>query len=71
MSQIETIFDKSSQGRVGIALPPLDVPKQDALDSSLLREKKAALPELSEFDVVRHFTNLSNKNFSIDRKVFI
>jgi glycine dehydrogenase subunit 2 len=70
MSHIETIFDKSSNGRVGITLPPLDVPSQDTLDDSLLRKEKANLPELSEFDVVRHFTNLSNKNFSIDRNFY-
>jgi glycine dehydrogenase subunit 2 len=70
MSQIETIFDKSSKGRLGIALPPLDVPTQASLDGALAREKKAELPELSEFDVVRHFTNLSNKNFSIDRNFY-
>jgi glycine dehydrogenase subunit 2 len=71
MSCVETIFDKSSNGRVGIKLPTLDVPKSDKkLDKSLLREQKALLPQLSEFDVVRHYTNLSNKNFSIDKNFY-
>ncbi len=69
MSKPMTIFDKSQEGRKGIKLPPLDVPEV-SIDSSLLREDDAKLPELSEFDVVRHFTNLSNKNFSIDKNFY-
>ena len=64
-----TIFDKSQEGRHGIPLPKLDVPKVE-LDSKYLRDEKAALPQLSEFDVVRHYTNLSNKNFAIDKNFY-
>ncbi|MGB5506743.1 MAG: aminomethyl-transferring glycine dehydrogenase subunit GcvPB [Sulfurovum sp.] len=67
---IQTIFDKSQNGRKGIALPPLDVEINATIDSSLLREQKARLPQVSEFDVVRHFTNLSNKNMSIDKNFY-
>ena len=67
---IKTIFDKSQQGRKGIALPPMDVEVDAKIDSSLLRERKARLPQVSEFDVVRHFTNLSNKNMSIDKNFY-
>lgn len=67
---IQTIFDKSQNGRKGIALPPLDVEVNATIDSSLLREQKARLPQVSEFDVVRHFTNLSNKNMSIDKNFY-
>jgi glycine dehydrogenase subunit 2 len=67
---IQTIFDKSQNGRKGIELPPLDVEVNATIDSSLLREKKARLPQVSEFDVVRHFTNLSNKNMSIDKNFY-
>ena len=65
----KTIFDKSKTDRVGIQLPPMDVPSY-SLDSSLLRENDAKLPELSEFDVIRHYTNLSNKNMSIDKNFY-
>ncbi|RXJ68445.1 glycine dehydrogenase (aminomethyl-transferring) [Halarcobacter ebronensis] len=64
-----TIFDKSQEGRKGIGLPKLDVPKIEILNE-FKREQKAQLPELSEFDVVRHFTNLSSKNFAIDKNFY-
>jgi len=67
---IQTIFDKSQNGRAGIALPPLDVELNTSLDSTLLRATKAKLPQVSEFDVIRHFTNLSNKNMSIDKNFY-
>jgi glycine dehydrogenase subunit 2 len=62
------IFEKSSPGKKGYMLPPLDVPAVDA--SSLLgaahRDKRAELPELSEIEIVRHFTRLSTWNYAID-----
>ncbi len=67
---IKTIFDKSQKGRRGIQLPPMDVDATATINSSLLRKNKARLPEVSEFDVVRHFTNLSNKNMSIDKNFY-
>ena len=57
-------FDLSRPGRIGCALPPLDVPEA-ALPDELLREE-LSLPELSQLDVVRYFTGLSQRNFSID-----
>ena len=68
--KIKTIFDKSQNGRKGIGLPPLDVSVDTKINSSFLREEKARLPEVSEFDVIRHFTNLSNKNMSIDKNFY-
>ncbi len=68
--KVQTIFDKSQEGRIGIKLPPLDVQVSNTLNKSLLREQKAKLPELSEFDVVRHYTNLSSKNMSIDKNFY-
>ena len=65
-----TIFEKSHVGRSGINLPKQQVADASELDSSLLRQESAKLPELSEFDVVRHFTNLSKKNFSIDSNFY-
>eukprot|EP01029_Cantina_marsupialis_P029479 TRINITY_DN78079_c0_g2_i1.p1 TRINITY_DN78079_c0_g2~~TRINITY_DN78079_c0_g2_i1.p1 ORF type:complete len:260 (+),score=53.87 TRINITY_DN78079_c0_g2_i1:37-816(+) len=69
MSKVLTIFDKSQEGRKGISLPKLDVPKSE-IKKEFTRENKAQLPELSEFDVVRHFTNLSTKNFAIDKNFY-
>ena len=65
-----TIFEKSQENRVGIKLPPLEVPTSPVLAESLRRKQKAKLPQLSEFDTIRHFTNLSTKNFSIDKNFY-
>ena len=70
MSCTITIFDKSCDGRKGINLPPLDVEVATSLSENFLREEKAKLPQLSEFDIVRHYTLLSNKNFSIDKNFY-
>ena len=63
------IFEFSTPGRVGFSFPAPDVPEL-ALDALVpaehLREEPAALPEVSELDVVRHYTRLSHRNFSID-----
>jgi glycine dehydrogenase subunit 2 len=59
-----TIYELSSAGRQGVRFPEPDVPLAE-LPAGLLRED-LPLPELSELDVVRHFTNLSKLNYSID-----
>jgi glycine dehydrogenase subunit 2 len=62
------IFEKSSPGKRAYKLPPLDVPEVDV--SSCLgvahRKTPAALPELSEIEIIRHFTRLSTWNYAID-----
>jgi glycine dehydrogenase subunit 2 len=62
------LFEKSSPGKRAFRLPPLDVPVVDA--ASLLgaarRDQGAELPELSEIEIIRHFTRLSTWNYSID-----
>jgi glycine dehydrogenase subunit 2 len=63
------IFDKSSPGRIGYSFSTNDLEKKpvsDYLPREQLRKKEARLPELFELDVVRHYTRLSHKNFSID-----
>jgi len=63
------IFEKSQPGRRGYALPALDVPSIDpasVLPKESLRPQAAELPEMSELDVIRHYTRLSQLNFSID-----
>jgi glycine dehydrogenase subunit 2 len=59
------IFEQSSPGRTATAqLPPSK--KGIDLDPHLLRKKPPRLPECSELQVIRHYTKLSQKNFSID-----
>src|ERR1022692_2010721 len=62
------IFEKSSPGKAAWKLPPLDVPAVDAgkLLGAARRDKAAELPELSEIEIIRHFTRLSTWNYAID-----
>jgi glycine dehydrogenase subunit 2 len=62
------IFERSQGGRVGYRLPKLDVPeKADILPANLRRDDDLdGVPEVSEIDVVRHFTRISTWNYSID-----
>jgi len=60
------IFEKSSTGRRAEAQAPLTKPELSAIPESMRRQSATGLPEASELQVVRHFTNLSRKNFSID-----
>ncbi|MCC6805576.1 MAG: aminomethyl-transferring glycine dehydrogenase subunit GcvPB [Anaerolineae bacterium] len=59
-----TIYDQSVPGRTGATLPDVDVP-ETALPADLLRDD-LDLPEVSELQVIRQFTNLSKLNYSID-----
>jgi len=59
-----TIYEMSAPGRSGVRFPEPDVP-QTPLPEGLLRAS-LPLPELSELDVVRHFTALSRQNYCID-----
>ena len=63
------VFEKGSPGRRGFNLPELDVPEKpisELIDSKLLRTEIPGMPELSEVDVIRHFTRLSTWNYHID-----
>jgi glycine dehydrogenase subunit 2 len=64
------IFERSQPGRAGFSLPPLDV-DETALDDIIPRQLQrdddlAGMPEVTEVDVVRHFTRISTWNYSID-----
>ena len=59
------IFEVSKSNRCAYSLPK-DNMKEYKLPSKFKRESDLLLPELSELDVVRHFTNLSKKNFGVD-----
>ncbi len=60
------IFDRSRPGRRAGGLAPRVEETADDLPATCLRKRPPALPEVSELDVVRHYTRLSQKNFSID-----
>jgi len=60
------IFEHSRTGRNGAPQSPKQKANVDDIPASLLRKNRAVLPEVSEMQAVRHFTRLSQKNFSID-----
>jgi glycine dehydrogenase subunit 2 len=62
------VFEKSSPGKRAYKLPPLDVPAVDpaALLGDAHRKTAGLLPELSEIEIIRHFTRLSTWNYAID-----
>jgi glycine dehydrogenase subunit 2 len=62
---VQLIFEKSKTGQRAVTLDPLDVPEAPPAPA-FCRTRPAALPEVTELDVVRHFTNLSRLNFGID-----
>jgi glycine dehydrogenase subunit 2 len=67
------LFEISSPGKVGYQLPPLDVPAVDpaqALGAAQTRSEIEDFPEVSEVDVIRHFTRLSTWNYGIDLGMF-
>lgn len=68
MSDLPLIFERSRKGRIGCMPPKCDVPVSDMAEligSGFVREP-AELPEVGELEVVRHFTNLSHRNYGID-----
>jgi glycine dehydrogenase subunit 2 len=65
----ELIFERSRPGRRAIDLPAADVPVEELsslIPAAFLRQEPAGLPEVSQLDLVRHFTELSNRTFGVD-----
>lgn len=60
------IFELSKPGRSGYSLPENEFGKAAEMPESLARKSALKLPEVSEVDVVRHYTNLSQMNFGVD-----
>jgi glycine dehydrogenase subunit 2 len=62
------LFEKSAPGKRAYKMPPLDVPPVNAeeLLQGACRTQYAQLPELSEIEIIRHFTRLSTWNYAID-----
>ena len=63
------LMERSVPGRVGHTLPPLDVPEQEAPPAELLRDD-LPMPEVSEGEIVRYFSQMSQANFSIDHNFY-
>ena len=64
-----TVFERSRSGRRAFTCPERDVPEipvEELLPAGMVRERPAELPEISEPELVRHYTTLSSKNFHLD-----
>ncbi len=69
------LIEQSKQGRKAYCFPPMDLPKGfyqalPPLPESIRREQPARLPEVSELDVVRHFTRLSTMAHGVDNGMY-
>jgi len=64
------IFQKSVPGRRGVRLPECDVSSSGKIPAEYRRSRDAELCELSELDVVRHFTELSRRNIGVDNAFY-
>lgn len=63
------IFEHSKEGRTSYSLPELDVEDVDLeaeLEERYIRKSEPMLPEVSELDIIRHYTGLSKRNFGVD-----
>ena len=67
---MELIFERSVPGRRCTRFPQSDVPAANDIPQEYLRHSACELPEVSELDAVRHFTNLSRLNFSVDTNFY-
>ncbi|MFQ5816622.1 MAG: aminomethyl-transferring glycine dehydrogenase subunit GcvPB [Terriglobia bacterium] len=67
------IFEKSSPGKHAYSLPPLDVPAvkpEEALGMQFVRHEIEGFPEVSEIEIIRHFTRLSTWNYGVDTGMY-
>ncbi|MCQ2178473.1 MAG: aminomethyl-transferring glycine dehydrogenase subunit GcvPB [Bacteroidales bacterium] len=60
------VFELSKPGRIGFSLPEGGADLSAAIPAGIARQSELGLPEVSEVDVVRHYTNLSQMNFGVD-----
>ncbi|MFW5838094.1 MAG: aminomethyl-transferring glycine dehydrogenase subunit GcvPB, partial [Desulfovibrionaceae bacterium] len=67
---MSTIFDQSAPGRLGCVPSKPEKGAEAYIPKDLLREEAPDMPEVSELDVVRHFTRLSRKNFGVDSNFY-
>jgi glycine dehydrogenase subunit 2 len=69
LNERRLLMERSRPGRTGVSLPVCDVPQSPLPDAALLRDD-LDLPEVSEGEVVRYFTTLSQLNFSVDTNFY-
>jgi glycine dehydrogenase subunit 2 len=67
---MQLIYEKHKEGRHGFCFSKPDVPQAKPLDAKYCRSKDTNIASLSELDVVRHYTNLSRLNFSVDTNFY-
>jgi glycine dehydrogenase subunit 2 len=63
------IFERNTPGRIAVSIPDAGVPAaplDEIIGAANVRRDPAALPEVSELDLVRHYTQLSQRNYAID-----
>jgi glycine dehydrogenase subunit 2 len=68
-----TIFDIGAEGRTGLRLPPSDVAErslEELIPSELIRKEDPKLPQVSQIEVVRHYTKLSRMNYGVDNGIY-
>jgi glycine dehydrogenase subunit 2 len=63
------IFEISTPGRKGYSLPNYDIPQYD-IPENLNRTSDLIMPEVSELEAVRHYTNVSFKNFGVEKGMY-
>src|SRR5579864_7899417 len=69
MSVEKLIFEKGAPGRRAATMTAMDVPAESLesmIPAGMLRKEPAPLPEVSEIEIVRHYTHLSQRNFGVD-----
>ncbi|HEX5691130.1 MAG TPA: aminomethyl-transferring glycine dehydrogenase subunit GcvPB, partial [Roseiflexaceae bacterium] len=64
------LFELSAPGKIGVNLPQLDVPAAELPQELLRQDDLAPMPELTEPEVMRHFTRISQRNFCIDTGMY-
>ncbi|WAA10442.1 aminomethyl-transferring glycine dehydrogenase subunit GcvPB [Fervidibacillus albus] len=67
--QFPLIFEKSKEGRIGYSLPEFELeekPIEELIPDTYIRNEQPELPELSELDIIRHYTALSRRNYGVD-----
>ncbi|HHT50768.1 MAG TPA: aminomethyl-transferring glycine dehydrogenase subunit GcvPB [Eubacteriaceae bacterium] len=60
------IFEISKKDRIGYTLPKWELENEVEIPENLLREEELHLPEVSENQIIRHYTALSKKNYGVD-----
>src|SRR5690625_7440371 len=68
------IFERSKENRISYSLPELDVPVVDleaSIGNAYVRKKAPDLPEVSELELMRQYTGLSNRNYGVASGFFL